>query len=342
MAVNRVENQHAEQTDEIDLMDYINVLWKWKKLIIIGTLLCMLIAGIVSFLLPPIYRVNTIIEIGTTGVVIENPLSLLEKIKGGVYDEKIREELNIKEADYPEIKLDNPNNTALIGINIESSKRDQSQNILEAMDELILKEHSDLIRIEKYNFSNKIKEIENNLILVNQEKTGLKNQLQLNKKNKEQIKKQIEEITSKISELEREKTKVDLKANPDSTLSLLLFSNEIQENRRYFNQLQDRLNIDLEKEEENLKSQLNAEENALNSLMLQKDKLNAQLVAFRDTRIVKKAGYHEKPVRPNKKQNIIMAGIAGFMVFIFIAFIMEYLKGIKGTGRAVLDENHLS
>ena len=329
MAVNQAENHHAEPTDEIDLIDYINVLCKWKKLIIFGTLSCMLIAGIVSFLLSPVYRTNTIIEIGTAEkdggnlLMIEDPLTLFAKIKGGAYDEKIRKELNIKESDYPEIKVNNPKSTALIEFNIESSKRDRDQKILESMDNLILKDHSDLIQIEKYNLSNRIKEIENNTALVNQEKQGLKNQLQLNKKNKDQIKKQIENIASRISDLEKEKTKVDLKANPDNTLSLLLFSNEIQENRRYFNQLQDRLNIDLEKEEENLKNQLNAKENALNSLMLQKDKLNAQLAAFRDTRIVKKAGYSEKSVGPKKMFNVIIGGIVGFMVLTFIAFFVE-------------------
>ena len=329
MDVRQAEDQHAEPTDEIDLIDYIHVLCKWKKLIIFGTLSCMLIAGIVSFLLSPVYRTNTIIEIGTTEkdggnlLMIEDPLTLVEKIKGGAYDEKIRKELNIKESDYPEIKVNNPKSTALIEFNIESSKRDRDQKILESMDNLILKDHSDLVQIEKYNLSNRIKEIENNTALVNQEKQGLKNQLQLNKKNKDQIKKQIENIASRISDLEKEKTKVDLKANPDNTLSLLLFSNEIQENRRYFNQLQDRLNIDLEKEEENLKNQLNAKENALNSLMLQKDKLNAQLAAFRDTRIVKKAGYSEKSVGPKKMFNVIIGGIVGFMVLTFIAFFVE-------------------
>ena len=181
MDVRQAEDQHAEPTDEIDLIDYIHVLCKWKKLIIFGTLSCMLIAGIVSFLLSPVYRTNTIIEIGTTEkdggnlLMIEDPLTLVEKIKGGAYDEKIRKELNIKESDYPEIKVNNPKSTALIEFNIESSKRDRDQKILESMDNLILKDHSDLVQIEKYNLSNRIKEIENNTALVNQEKQGLKN-----------------------------------------------------------------------------------------------------------------------------------------------------------------------
>jgi len=42
--------------DEINLMDYIQVIRKRKWLIILGTFICMVVAGVVSFLMPKIYR----------------------------------------------------------------------------------------------------------------------------------------------------------------------------------------------------------------------------------------------------------------------------------------------
>ncbi len=41
-----------EYKDEIELMDYLNVIWKKKWLIILPTLFCVIIAGIISFRLP--------------------------------------------------------------------------------------------------------------------------------------------------------------------------------------------------------------------------------------------------------------------------------------------------
>ena len=41
--------------DEINLMDYIQVIRKRKWIIILGTLLCMVVAGVVSFTMPKIY-----------------------------------------------------------------------------------------------------------------------------------------------------------------------------------------------------------------------------------------------------------------------------------------------
>ena len=42
--------------DEIELMDLLKVLWKWKYLILLGTFACAVIAGIVSFNMTKIYQ----------------------------------------------------------------------------------------------------------------------------------------------------------------------------------------------------------------------------------------------------------------------------------------------
>jgi uncharacterized protein involved in exopolysaccharide biosynthesis len=46
-------------SDEINLMDYFQVLRKRKWLIIIGTVLCMVVAGVVSLMMPKIYEAKT-------------------------------------------------------------------------------------------------------------------------------------------------------------------------------------------------------------------------------------------------------------------------------------------
>jgi uncharacterized protein involved in exopolysaccharide biosynthesis len=50
--------------DTIDLVDYLRVIWKRKGLIIVGTLVCMVAAGVASLMLPEIYRAEALIKIG--------------------------------------------------------------------------------------------------------------------------------------------------------------------------------------------------------------------------------------------------------------------------------------
>jgi len=48
--------QHDYYPDgEIELIDLLRVLWKWKWMIILTTFVCMLAAGVVSFMMPKIY-----------------------------------------------------------------------------------------------------------------------------------------------------------------------------------------------------------------------------------------------------------------------------------------------
>lgn len=45
--------------DPINLLDYWNVVWKWRKVIVLGTLICMLAAGVTSLLKTRIYKAHT-------------------------------------------------------------------------------------------------------------------------------------------------------------------------------------------------------------------------------------------------------------------------------------------
>ncbi len=54
--MNTQNKEHSAYEDEINLMDYIQVIRKRKWLIILGTLICMIVAAIISLLMPKIYR----------------------------------------------------------------------------------------------------------------------------------------------------------------------------------------------------------------------------------------------------------------------------------------------
>jgi uncharacterized protein involved in exopolysaccharide biosynthesis len=335
------ETEYIDQNDEVELIDLIQVLGRRKKLIIGGTLLCMLLTGIVGFALPPVYRFSTIIEIGTIekvgrdgvqqSVLIENPASLLEKIQGKVYDEIIREKLGLKESQYPEIRTKNPKKTPLLEISIESPDKQNALKVLRHLDELIVRDHTEVIAVRRFDLQNSVLENRNAIALIEKDEASTKEQLVMNKKQKEQLQKQIEDVQERIAELERQKALMDSKAGPHSALSLLLLSNEIREDQRYYNDLQDRLHFGLERNASAVRDKLNSLANRKQSFLLNNEKLAVHLDAFRDTRIVKKPSNSEKPVKPKKGLNLVLSGLAGLMGFVFLAFFLEYLQGAKAA-----------
>ena len=67
VAESEIEHQPAcyePYEDEIQLMDYLKVLWKWKYLILLGTLACAVISGIISFNMTKIYQVKMAVAPG--------------------------------------------------------------------------------------------------------------------------------------------------------------------------------------------------------------------------------------------------------------------------------------
>ena len=139
-----------EYEEEIDLMDYLKVIIKRRKLILAVFLIAIVAAGLFSFLLPKVYKIDAVLEIGQVAeTMIEAPSQVAEKITSEVYRIFVREKLGIPEEKYPKIKTENPKDTRLIILTIESANLQQAKTILEEINNLILAEHEEKIKAKK-------------------------------------------------------------------------------------------------------------------------------------------------------------------------------------------------
>jgi len=163
-----MEQQYEE---EIDLMDYVKVILKRKWLILEVFVAAAIIAGVFSFISPKVYKIDTTLEIGKIdNELLEQPAQLIEKIKGDVYQSFIQEKLNLSEEKYPQIKAENPKDTNLIKIEIESERPELAKNILAEISNLILKEHQEQSEKRKSKIEENIKEIQSELTLLEKQK----------------------------------------------------------------------------------------------------------------------------------------------------------------------------
>jgi len=175
------EEKIQPEYEEIDLMDYVKVLLK-RKWTIFGIFLgAAIVAGVFSFLSPKIYKIDTSLEVGRIGEptvtmseqLIESPAQLAEKIKGDVYGIFVREKLGIPEEKYPKIKTENPKETRLISLAIESTEPQKAKNILEEINNLILAEHQEKIKAKKELLEKDIERLKNKTTSLEEEKKNL-------------------------------------------------------------------------------------------------------------------------------------------------------------------------
>ncbi len=106
-----------EHKNEIELIDFLNVLWKRKWIIIAPTFLFVIAVGIISFLSPPKWEVDAIIVpskflIKTGGgqfkeALVVEPKLIAGQINQAVYNNIIAAELNMDIRKIPRLKAEN-------------------------------------------------------------------------------------------------------------------------------------------------------------------------------------------------------------------------------------------
>ena len=329
----RAPEKIQQEYEEIDLMDYVKVILKRKWLILAVFFGAAIVAGVFSFLMPKVYKIDTSLEVGQiAGEAVEVPGQVVEKIKSDVYGIFVREKLQIPEEKYPKIKIENPKDTNLITLVIESAKPPESKNILEAINNLILAEHQEKIKTKKELIGQDIKTTEDKIKLVESDIEKTKNKIQ-------PINEDIKRIENKIANAEEEKENLEAKVDalqkvlpyqqdPGTQFALFDTKEKLANKKQEIENLYLTINS-LKRSKEDLDVQINSIKTSIESLNAQINALKASLDEIKPTQVIKSPTVSEKPVKPNKKLNIIIAGILGLFVGVFLAFFQEWWEKSK-------------
>jgi LPS O-antigen subunit length determinant protein (WzzB/FepE family) len=331
------ESVMAEMRDEIELMDYFDILWRRKWKIILPTLLCAIVASIITFLLPKKWEVDALVQ--PSKLFMENEKGILEEfvfvdptqvasqINGHSYDNLIAAEHNLKMRDFPKVTAESLKDTRLIRISIVNHDVAKATAILNAIIRHLKEELDGKASI-------KIKDIESqinaNMIekaRVEKEIEAFKNKIKLAKVRIIEIGDEMDDTRSRVETLEKEQLSTLKAEKKDETegLAMLLYSNEIQQSLRYLNTLDELLNTkkieeeDLNSEIEDRDKKIMQIENTIKNLIERKG-----MIDF--TKVIKEPTSSIDPVSPNKMLIVAVSLIGGFIIFTFLALLREYIE----------------
>lgn len=382
--------------EEIELMDIINVLWKRKWFIIIGTLSCMVIVGIISFLLKPVYEISALVQPGKflvqdeqgrfEEVVIEKPQQVANRVNEKTYDHIIAKELKIKLDELPEIEAETIKDTSLIKIWTKNHDIERGIAILSKILQFIRKDIDEKIDAEIKSIEISISNLENSIkskellikdkeneikskrfeiqsreiekSKVNQEIFSTRNKVKISEERMKTLTEEMKEVKGRIDRLEEEQRKALKATNDVNAIGMLLYSNEIQNNLRYYNSLEERLSAEkvnfenlqytIKAKEEDLKqldTQISQINNLIDMLRNDIDKLRTEIENIKNqisllkekkrridyTTIIKSPTPSIHPVFPKKKLMVAVAGILSGMLFSFLAFFLEYIEKYRNN-----------
>jgi len=298
-----------EEEDTIELIDLLRVVWKWKWMIIIFTLVCALIAAIVSFAMPRVYEVSVIIEPGVIDIdpngkfiYLDSASNIKSKIDSQAYNSKIYKRLN---ADPKKLNLKfktiQPRNSNTLKISLEANDTSKSIQALSTLFHELVKEYQHYIDSRKSELDQKI--------AMN------KRQLNVSAGEKKYLEKEITTMKANTNRIIEERNMLLKKgcSDPDK-LSLLIYTNIIQQNMAHNNDLNKQLGELMAKIEE-MKSEMETFKIKKNSIA--------------SIRLLQPPQSSIYPIKPKKKLNVMLAFVIGFFISIFLAFFLEYIQKMK-------------
>jgi LPS O-antigen subunit length determinant protein (WzzB/FepE family) len=194
--------------DEINLIDYLRVLWKWKWLIVAGTLICAVVAAVTSLQMPKIYEVSTVIEPGIAGVkddggfmYIDSVANISGKINGDVYNKRIQRALNLDPLKTG-VKFKSANVKKANMVNITSQWQDGDTDlgmkVVRQMICLLSDDYREIIEQRKGDYDKQILMKQNEISKIKTQRKNIDKQILMKQNEMSRIKTQRKDIDKQI------------------------------------------------------------------------------------------------------------------------------------------------
>ena len=331
-----------EYENERELMDYLNVLWKRKWLIIIPTFVLVVAVGVYSFFLPRVWEVDAIImpskyffqdeEGQFREYVVDDPMHIAAQINQRIYKGLIAAELNLDIRSFPELKAENLKGTKLMRISTRVNDVEKAKLILYSLFKHLKRDLDKKIDVELKGIDSQIKSKGIEKFRIEEEIKVNKNKVNIIKQRKKEIEKEISDIRKRVESLEKEQGLSLKKENrsESESLAMLLYSNEIQQSLEYHNTLNELIS-EKRIEEENVSLEIENKEERIKQLENEIGNMNERKGRIDYTQLIQEPTSSLGPVFPKKKRNVMIAGILGLMIFTMLAFFLEYIgeKNLK-------------
>ncbi|MFH1940812.1 MAG: Wzz/FepE/Etk N-terminal domain-containing protein [bacterium] len=374
-----------EYENEKELIEYLDVIWRKKWLIIFPTVLIAIAVAVVSLILPEVWEVDSILSPSkfltqTAGgqfeeVIVTSPSEIASQINEGVYNNLIAAQLNIDPKKFPKLSASPIKDTNLIQIKTKVEDVDKAKNIqntlfshlkadLDKKIDVEMKSIDSAIEARQSEIKQKelqINDIRNGFKLLNIEKAmtlhaveSAKNKTQISEQRAKNIVDELENVKKKSDELSEQVKEIMAGVNKGlDAVSLLLYSNEVQANLRYYDTLNEKHtyemitqeNLDLEiksKREElkkldtqidNLKNNVEKSNTEIENIRSNIQLLSEEKMRIDYARLVKEPTSSVGPVAPKKMQMVLIAGFVSGFMFLFLAFFLTYIEESKKKQR---------
>ena len=155
--------------EEVDLRDYLKVMGKRKWTIIITLSVCLAVAAIFTFSQRPVYRVESVFEIGSSlSDPLMSPEATISLCKSDYLLSKVKEILNLPKKE--EIKIKAGSIGSMVTISLDSSSPEKAVKIVNTITNLAIKEQDTIYQEKVRELEKEAEEIQKKIALTHRKK----------------------------------------------------------------------------------------------------------------------------------------------------------------------------
>ena len=323
--------------DEVELIDILRTLWKRKRFIFIGTLLCVLVTAGISFLLPKIYRVDMVIRPGVIGenenyqdIYIDSEGDIKAIIEAGTFDQRILKALSaaypkntVRKIDWLVTSLHGSNT---LKISYDTSSTDQGFFVLNTLYQNLVTYYQPVVEKYRKKYQLEIQEVKNDILNKQAEIASQKAQLANNRQRVREIDKEIARVSGNTNDLISERNLfLKARSTDDKALSALIYSNTVQQNIGFLNTLKSQKTTLLNTLSDE-KVALERSEHDVKMYRKKIDNIEFNANAVQNIQKLQPPVRSSQPISPRNGRNTALAFILGLLAMMFASLFMEYIR----------------
>jgi capsular polysaccharide biosynthesis protein len=302
--------------DEIELMDFLRVMWKWKYLIVLGTLICVVAAAVISFSAPKIYRFDMVVQPG----ILTYSKEMLRNVG----------ESNNNRTQSLKFKVNIPRNANVVKVSYETSDVERGSQILNQLGELLLKRYAERVAYFQNEYETQIGLKKGEMDQLGVAKQASEWRTKNLQKRIDELKSAIESIRKNMQSLVQKRDKF-LSKDTDGidTSSAVLYTTVMQENIAMQNSYRLEVNdyVSQQQEEKVSRKDLSIRERVL---LEEIENIASSRDNVQNIQILQPPTRSPYPVKPRIKLNVILAFVGGLFLMVCLAFFLDYVQRHRG------------
>ena len=336
-----LEPQRYDQfEDEIELMDYLKVFWKWKYLILVGTLVCAIGAAVVSLNMTKVYGITTVLQPGMLKVTddgkivyIDSSQNIKAVIETGGINGQVLKNIKFPDQEEPptsiEFKVTIPKKTNALEVLYETPYVDIGLQIMKNLNNGLLERYGKLVEYygekQDMEIAQRVSEIDDQKAILD----ATKKEIHILDKTIDELETEISLVKENTVSLIKQRDKfVSNETDTSNILSAILFTNTIQQNIALDKTSRDDLSRYLSRKEK-LSLRLETTQNRIKSLLMKIKSLEFKRNSIQNIQIIKTPKSSLSPIKPKTRLNVMLAGVVGLFLTVFLAFFVEYISKYK-------------